>query len=41
VLREAGIIEQEMRGRTRHTTLRRDDFERSFPGLLALVLQAQ
>jgi DNA-binding transcriptional ArsR family regulator len=40
VLREAGIIEQEMRGRTRHTTLRRDDVERRFPGLLALVLKS-
>jgi DNA-binding transcriptional ArsR family regulator len=39
VLREAGIIEQEMRGRTRHTTLRRDDFERRFPGLLTLILR--
>jgi DNA-binding transcriptional ArsR family regulator len=40
VLREAGIIEQEMRGRTRHNTLRRDDLERRYPGLLALVLRA-
>jgi DNA-binding transcriptional ArsR family regulator len=40
VLREAGIIEQEMRGRTRHNTLRRDDIERRYPGLLALVLRA-
>jgi DNA-binding transcriptional ArsR family regulator len=38
VLREAGIIEQELRGRTRHTTLRRDHLERHYPGLLALVL---
>jgi DNA-binding transcriptional ArsR family regulator len=40
VLREAGIIEQEMRGRTRHTTLRRDHLDRHYPGLLALVLHA-
>ena len=40
VLREAGIIEQEMRGRTRHNTLRRDDLERRYPGLLALVLRS-
>src|SRR3954447_25627873 len=37
VLREAGIIEQEMRGRTRHNTLRRDHLERRYPGLLELV----
>src|SRR3954465_8210252 len=40
VLREAGLIEQEHRGRTRHTTLRRDDLERRFPGLLDLVLRS-
>src|SRR3954469_7272346 len=40
VLREAGIIEQEMRGRTRHTTLRRDHLERHYPGLIALVLRS-
>src|SRR3954471_9480028 len=40
VLREAGLIEQEMRGRTRHTTLRRDHVERHYPGLLDLVLRA-
>ena len=39
VLREAGIIDQEMRGRTRHNTLRRDDLERDYPGLLELVLR--
>ena len=39
VLREAGLIEQEMRGRTRHTTLRRDEIERRYPGLLDLVLR--
>jgi DNA-binding transcriptional ArsR family regulator len=40
VLREAGLIEQEMRGRTRHTTLRREHVERLYPGLLDLVLRA-
>jgi DNA-binding transcriptional ArsR family regulator len=40
VLREAGLIEQEMRGRTRHTTLRREHIERDYPGLLDLVLRA-
>src|SRR3954451_13676457 len=40
VLREAGIIEQEMRGRTRHTTLRRDHLERRYPGLVELVLRS-
>jgi DNA-binding transcriptional ArsR family regulator len=40
VLREAGLIEQEHRGRTRHTTLRRADLERRFPGLLELVLRS-
>jgi DNA-binding transcriptional ArsR family regulator len=40
VLREAGIIEQEMRGRTRHTTLRRDHLEQQYPGLLELVLRS-
>src|SRR3954464_4253055 len=41
VLREAGLIEQEHRGRTRHTTLRRDHIERLYPGLLDLVLSAR
>ncbi|MEA2426762.1 MAG: hypothetical protein QOF37_390 [Thermoleophilaceae bacterium] len=40
VLREAGIIEQEMRGRTRHTTLRREHVDRHYPGLLELVLRS-
>src|SRR3954447_16916458 len=40
VLRETGIIEQEMRGRTRHTTLRREHLDRHYPGLLTLVLHA-
>jgi DNA-binding transcriptional ArsR family regulator len=40
VLREAGLIEQELRGRTRHTTLRREHIEQRYPGLLDLVLSA-
>src|SRR3954452_21724293 len=40
VLREAGLIDQELRGRTRHTTLRREHIERDYPGLLDLVLRA-
>jgi DNA-binding transcriptional ArsR family regulator len=40
VLREAGLIEQEMRGRTRHTRLRRDDVEKRYPGLLDLITRA-
>jgi DNA-binding transcriptional ArsR family regulator len=40
VLREAGIIQQELRGRTRHTTLRREHIDAHFPGLLDLVLRA-
>ena len=37
VLREAGLIRQENRGNSRAATLRRDDLDRRFPGLLALV----
>ena len=37
VLREAGLIRQENRGNSRAATLRREDLERRFPGLLALV----
>jgi DNA-binding transcriptional ArsR family regulator len=39
VLREAGVIDQEDRGRTRHTTLRREELDRRHPGLLELVLR--
>ena len=39
VLREAGVIDQEDRGRIRHTTLRRDELDERFPGLLDLVLR--
>jgi DNA-binding transcriptional ArsR family regulator len=40
VLREAGVIEQRDEGRHRITTLRRDDLEVRFPGLLVSVLAA-
>ena len=40
VLREAGLIDQEMVGRTRLTRLRRDEIEKSYPGLLDLITRA-
>ena len=40
VLREAGVIHQRQEGTTRLNSLRRDDLEARFPGLLATVLQA-
>jgi DNA-binding transcriptional ArsR family regulator len=40
VLREAGVIQQRQEGTARLNTLRRDDLEARFPGLLATVLQA-
>jgi DNA-binding transcriptional ArsR family regulator len=39
VLREAGVIRQRMVGTTRFNSLRRDDLEARFPGLLDAVLQ--
>jgi DNA-binding transcriptional ArsR family regulator len=41
VLREAGVIAQEDRGRQRMTTLRRADLDARFPGLLGSVLAAR
>ncbi len=41
VLREAGLIRQENRGNSRAATLRREDMEARFPGLLALVAEDQ
>ena len=38
VLREAGVIRQERVGTTKLTSLRRDDLEARFPGLLDAVL---
>jgi DNA-binding transcriptional ArsR family regulator len=40
VLREAGVIHQRQDGTARLNTLRRDDLEDRFPGLLATILQA-
>jgi DNA-binding transcriptional ArsR family regulator len=40
VLREAGVISQRDAGTARLNTLRRDDLERRFPGLLASVLRS-
>ena len=40
VLREAGILHQRQEGTTRVNTLRRDDLEARFPGLLDTVLAA-
>jgi DNA-binding transcriptional ArsR family regulator len=39
VLREAGVIHQRVAGTTRINSLRRDDLEARFPGLLDAVLQ--
>ena len=40
VLREAGVIRQRQEGTARLNTLRSDDLEARFPGLLATVLRA-
>ncbi len=40
VLREGGLIWQEAAGREYTLTLRREDLEQRFPGLLDAVLQA-
>src|SRR5579859_5103911 len=40
VLREAGVIHQRHKGTTRLNTLRREDLEARFPGLLDTILQA-
>jgi DNA-binding transcriptional ArsR family regulator len=40
VLREAGIIRQRQEGTARLNTLRRDDLEARFPGLLETILQS-
>ena len=40
VLREAGIIEQRIEGTAKFNTLRRDDLEQRFPGLLDAVLNS-
>ena len=38
VLREAGLINQEVKGTSRMNTLRREDLDARFPGLLDAVL---
>ncbi len=40
VLREAGVVRQEVLGTSRYTSLRRDDLDARFPGLLDAVLAA-
>jgi DNA-binding transcriptional ArsR family regulator len=40
VLREAGVIRQRLEGTTKLSSLRRDDLEARFPGLLDSVLRA-
>src|SRR5689334_22969465 len=40
VLREAGLIKQRQQGTTRLNTLRREDLEARFPGVLGTILQA-
>lgn len=39
VLREAGVIRQQLLGTARVNTLRRDDLEARFPGLVDAVIQ--
>jgi hypothetical protein len=38
VLREAGLTNTRLDGTQRHVSLRRDDLEHRFPGLLGAVL---
>src|SRR3954466_6210307 len=40
VLREAGVIHQRQEGTSRRNTLRREDLEARFPGLLDTILGA-
>ena len=40
VLREAGVIRQRVEGTTRRNSLRREDLDARFPGLLDSVLRA-
>jgi DNA-binding transcriptional ArsR family regulator len=40
ILREAGVIHQRPHGAARLNTLRRDDLDARFPGLLATILQS-
>lgn len=40
VLREAGVIRQRQEGTARLNTLRREDLDARFPGLLATILES-
>jgi DNA-binding transcriptional ArsR family regulator len=40
VLREAGVVSQQLLGTAKLTTLRREDLDERFPGLLDAVLQS-
>ena len=40
VLREAGVVEQQVHGTARLTSLRRDNLDARFPGLLDAVLES-
>jgi DNA-binding transcriptional ArsR family regulator len=40
VLREAGVIQQRQQGTARMNTLRRDDLDARFPGLLETILKS-
>jgi hypothetical protein len=40
-LRDAGLINQRVEGTSRMTTLRRDDLDARFPGLLEAVLESE
>jgi DNA-binding transcriptional ArsR family regulator len=41
ILREAGVIEQRRDGTSKLTSLRREDLDARFPGLLDAVLSSQ
>jgi DNA-binding transcriptional ArsR family regulator len=41
ILREAGVIEQRREGTTKLTSLRREDLDARFPGLLGAVLASK
>jgi len=41
ILREAGVIEQRREGTAKLTSLRREDLDARFPGLLDAVLSSQ
>jgi DNA-binding transcriptional ArsR family regulator len=41
ILREAGIVHSRVQGARRMLTLRRDEFDARFPGLLDAILQSE